>query len=145
MLYKEFLMAKILQVSTTTVTIGMDDNSLKEFDISCCSGFIPEVGMEVSVYTDGSKTIITKASSFTSSIVNISADNQKKHKVSKVIYVLLAFFLGGFGIHKFYAGHIFLGILYLIFCWTGIPAFVALIEFIIGLCKEADSEGRIEV
>ena len=101
--------------------------------------------MEVSVYTDGNKTIITKSSTFASSIVNISADNQKKHKVSKVIYVLLAFFLGGLGIHKFYAGHIFLGILYLIFFWTGIPAFIALIEFIIGLCKEADAEGRIEV
>ncbi len=135
-------MAKILQITATTLTVGMDDKSLKEFDLSCCSGFIPEVGMEVSVYTDGNKTIITRVD--TSPLMPISQANGKK-KVSKVAYVLLAFFLGGLGIHKFYAGHIFLGILYLIFFWTGIPAFIALIEFIIGLCKEADSEGRIEV
>ncbi len=41
------------------------------------------------------------------------------------------FFLGGFGIHKFYLGQVGLGIIYLIFCWTIIPAIVAFIEFII--------------
>ncbi len=42
--------------------------------------------------------------------------------------VLLALFLGGLGIHKFYLGQTGLGILYLIFCWTYIPSFIALIE-----------------
>ena len=37
------------------------------------------------------------------------------HQVNKIAYVLLCFFFGGIGIHKFYAGHWILGLLYLIF------------------------------
>jgi len=57
----------------------------------------------------------------------------------------LAFFLGGIGIHKFYAKKMVAGVLYLLFCWTGIPAVIALIEFIIALTKTADERGQIEV
>ncbi|MGD0707431.1 MAG: TM2 domain-containing protein [Anaerolineaceae bacterium] len=42
--------------------------------------------------------------------------------------VLLALFLGGFGIHKFYLGQTGMGVLYLIFCWTGIPSLIAFFE-----------------
>lgn len=52
---------------------------------------------------------------------------------SRVAAALLAFFLGGFGVHKFYLGRVGQGFLYLIFCWTFIPAFIAFIEFIIYL------------
>mgnify|MGYP003458009378 CR=1 FL=1 len=47
---------------------------------------------------------------------------------SKVAAGILAMFLGGIGVHKFYLGQVGMGILYLCFCWTGIPAFVAFIE-----------------
>ena len=53
--------------------------------------------------------------------------------------------MGWAGIHKFYAGRIGAGIVYLLFCWTGIPAIIAFIEFIIGLCKKADAAGNIVV
>ncbi len=42
--------------------------------------------------------------------------------------VLLAVFLGGFGVHHFYMGRTGLGILYACFFWTLVPGFVALIE-----------------
>ncbi len=42
--------------------------------------------------------------------------------------VLLALFLGGLGIHKFYMGQIGVGTLYLVFCWTYIPAIIGFIE-----------------
>lgn len=48
---------------------------------------------------------------------------------------LLAILLGGIGVHKFYMGKTGMGILYLVFCWTFIPAFVGLIEGIIYLTK----------
>jgi predicted amidophosphoribosyltransferase len=49
---------------------------------------------------------------------------------SKVVAAVLALFLGGLGIHKFYLGSA-MGIVYLLFCWTFIPAFIAFIEAII--------------
>lgn len=54
---------------------------------------------------------------------------------SKTAAGLLAIFLGGLGVHKFYLGKPLMGILYLLFCWTGVPAVVGLIEGIIYLCK----------
>lgn len=48
-------------------------------------------------------------------------------------------------IHDFYAGKIGLGILYLLFFWTFIPAFAAFIQAIIALCKTSDAYGRIAI
>ncbi len=50
---------------------------------------------------------------------------------SRVAAILIAFFLGGFGGHKFYLGRPGMGLLYLFFFWTLIPGFVALVELII--------------
>ena len=50
---------------------------------------------------------------------------------SRVSAILLALILGGFGAHKFYLGRVGAGILYLLFFWTFIPAFVAFIEMIV--------------
>lgn len=49
---------------------------------------------------------------------------------SKITAGALALFLGGVGAHKFYLGKPIVGLLYLIFCWTFVPAFVAFIEAI---------------
>jgi len=38
---------------------------------------------------------------------------------------LLCAFLGGFGAHKFYLGRITAGVLFVLFCWTGIPGLIA--------------------
>ncbi len=47
---------------------------------------------------------------------------------SEVSAVLLAFFLGSFGAHRFYLGETGWGILYLLFCWTFIPHLIAFVE-----------------
>lgn len=44
--------------------------------------------------------------------------------------IVLALFLGGLGIHKFYVGKVGQGFLYLIFCWTLIPSVIGLIDLI---------------
>jgi TM2 domain-containing membrane protein YozV len=49
---------------------------------------------------------------------------------SKTTAALLAFFLGGIGIHYFYLGKSTNGILALLFCWTFIPSIIAFINFI---------------
>jgi TM2 domain-containing membrane protein YozV len=46
----------------------------------------------------------------------------------EVVGILLALFLGSFGLHHFYLRHTGLGILYCCFFWTGIPAFLGFIE-----------------
>ena len=52
---------------------------------------------------------------------------------NKLIAALLAIFLGGIGIHKFYLGKVGWGIIYFIFSWTFIPALLGLLEGIIYL------------
>jgi TM2 domain-containing membrane protein YozV len=52
---------------------------------------------------------------------------------SKVAAGMFAIFLGCVGTHRFYIGEIGMGILYLVFCWTGIPALAGFIEGIIYL------------
>jgi TM2 domain-containing membrane protein YozV/type II secretory pathway pseudopilin PulG len=51
--------------------------------------------------------------------------------VSKAVLLLVTFFFGGLGAHKFYLGKWWQGALYLLFFWTWIPALIALVEFIV--------------
>ena len=50
---------------------------------------------------------------------------------NRVIAALLALFLGGFGIHKFYLGRAGWGVVYLLLCWTFIPAVLGFIDCIL--------------
>lgn len=57
----------------------------------------------------------------------------------RVTAILLALFLGWIGIHKFYLGKTVLGIVYVIFFWTGIPSLIAWIEAITYLLKSDEA------
>ncbi|WP_031579101.1 TM2 domain-containing protein [Ruminobacter sp. RM87] len=70
--------------------------------------------------------------------------------VDKLVYILLAFFLGALGVHKFYAGQIGMGIIYLVMCLASflvIPGLVLLVcvwwEIIVAAMANADENGRI--
>jgi len=63
-----------------------------------------------------------------------TAPRYAPHPKSKGVAIVLALFLGGLGAHKFYLGQVGLGILYLVTCWTFIPAVVAFIEAIVYAC-----------
>lgn len=53
---------------------------------------------------------------------------------SKSTAGILGIFLGGFGIHRFYLGQ-WWGVFYLLFCWTGVPSVIGLVEGIVFLSK----------
>src|SRR5579859_4086821 len=63
------------------------------------------------------------------------------HK-DKTAAIVLAFLLGGIGAHKFYLGSVGWGIIYLLFCWTFIPAVVAAIEGFIYLTQSDEDFAR---
>ena len=50
---------------------------------------------------------------------------------SRPIAAIWAFVLGGIGAHRFYLGQHLLGAVYLLFCWTFIPAVVSLIDGVV--------------
>lgn len=62
--------------------------------------------------------------------------NNNQNKPSLLIYLLLAFFLGGIGAHHFYNGKTVRGLLYLVFVWTMIPSGLALIDMVIALVNK---------
>lgn len=152
-------MAKIIKINENIISIGMDDGGIKEVRLEDMN-FIPTIGKEVEVFENEGNIIVSEKiekshESNPNQGININVSNNQggyangtyiannKKVVNKVAYCLLAFFLGGIGIHKFYAGKISAGILYILFCWTFIPATIAFVEFIIALCKSADSNGNI--
>lgn len=61
---------------------------------------------------------------------------------SKSSAALLAMFFGGIGVHKFYLGRGGMGVVYLLFCWTFIPAIVAFIEALILFGMSEDDFAR---
>lgn len=130
-------MAKIISIDKEKVLIGTDDKSIKEVSVSELN-FKPCIGDEIEIFTSNGKTIVNKVAS-----AQAPANGKGTKLVNKTVYCLLAFFLGAFGAHKFYAGKIGAGIAYLVFIWAFIPCFIAFIEFLIGISKPADENGNI--
>lgn len=124
-------MGKIIKIADGKVSIGMRNGTLKEVPLSSLK-FQPQLGMLVDVYESATEIVVLPQLVYREGKV-----------VNKIIYILLAFFLGGLGIHKFYARKTIAGIIYLIFCWTGIPAIISLIEAVLALTKKADVHGNI--
>lgn len=131
-------MAKVLKVNVSKTIIGLDNGSFEEVDTSALD-FIPREGDIVEFYKSGDSVIVRKVEKS-----NNNSNNNYGKKVNRLTYALLALFIGGFGIHKFYAGKS-IGIVYLLFCWTFIPAIVALFDGISALLKEPDQDGYIYV
>lgn len=152
-------MAKIISIDNQIISIGTDNGGIEEIRASDIN-FVPHIGDEVEIFKTETKVIVSKVEPKKSAIpeggININLSNTQQNNgavptvmavngkvVNKLVYCILAFFLGGIGIHKFYAGKSGSGIAFLLFCWTGIPAFIALIDFIVGLTKKADANGNI--
>ena len=64
-----------------------------------------------------------------------------RRTVSKVLYVLMAFFFGGFGVHRFLRGQVGLGILMILIGWLTLGIW-PLVDFIISLVKLSSYQGE---
>ena len=65
--------------------------------------------------------------------------------VNKGMYIMLCLFLGGAGIHKFYAGKWVMGLVYLVLCTTGISVVFALFDLLGAMFKRTNEHGEIWV
>ena len=61
--------------------------------------------------------------------------------------LMLCLFLGGIGAHRFYLGQVGLGLLYVLFCITLVPAIVSLIELFLikDRVRQYDGSKAVEV
>jgi len=161
-------MAKILSISDDKVEIGEDNGALVEVRPSDLS-FVPRVGDVVDVFRSENSVRVTLADKQTATRggpvtqdgggININLTQaqevtappvaatyvQAGKVVNKLAYILCACLLGGLGVHKFIAGKVGMGILYIVFMWTFIPALVGLIEGLVAIGKTADANGNIIV
>lgn len=125
-------------VQNNTGIISGDDQNRYQFSGSDWKGqTVPARGQFVDFETSG----LGYATDIYLVAVPNALGTQYGQKI-RIVAALLAFFLGGFGIHKFYLGRIGWGIVYLLFCWTFIPSIVAFIEFIIYLCTSDEDFAR---
>ena len=69
----------------------------------------------------------------------------KEYICNKVMYILLAVFLGIFGAQYFYSGQKKKGFLSLCFFWTTVPLFVGLYCALVALFLKADTNGNIKI
>ncbi len=150
--------AKIIDIKQDIISLGIESGEIKEVR-SCDINFVPHIGDKVEIFETDSKVIVSKVEEEKTSVpnggININLSNSQNISapqatlaasgkvVNKVAYCILAFFLGGLGIHKFYAGRTGAGVAMLLFSWTFIPVIIALIDFIVGLTKKADANGNI--
>lgn len=136
---------KIIKVTDDEVLIGISEQDVVKIPKSSID-FEAKVGMEVEKYTSNGETFfVPKQSIITPNETAQNADNvaQEGRKVNKILYILMAFFFGGIGVHKFLIGRVGTGILFIIFSWTLIPSIIAFVDFIIGCCKQPDKNGDI--
>jgi len=84
----------------------------------------------------------SEARSYGSSAPRAKAGEAPHRGKSKGLAALLAFLLGGLGIHKFYLGCWGWGVLYVLFSWTYIPLLVSVVECIALLIRSQDGFDR---
>lgn len=77
---------------------------------------------------------VRQSNTFGFDFSTVSAPNGK----NKLAAGLFAILLGNFGAHKFYLNDMGMGVLYLLFFWSGIPALIGIVEGIMLLTMSDD-------
>ena len=73
-------------------------------------------------------------------------DKNREKEVDKKKYLILLLSCGWFtGAHRFYSGKKITGLLYLLFCWTGIPFAMCLFDFMAVVPREINEKGLVTI
>ena len=73
-------------------------------------------------------------------------DEKKGHYVfRKKTYLILMLFTGWMGGHRYYQGRWKLGLLYTLFCWTGVPLALCVTDLLEIIPVKADEEGKVRL
>ena len=143
-------MAKIIEISSEKISIGMDNGTVKEVSSESLN-FVPHIGDLVEVFETGSKTIVSKVETKETPaaqpniIINNTNTNSNVNTNTNInggfggrpknkwVAIVLCLCLGVLGAHKFYEGKIGMGILYL--CTAGLCLVGVVIDFLALLAK----------
>ena len=125
-------MAKVLELKSDVIVVRMKNGETKEIRRAGMN-FTPRIGEEVAVTEQDGRLSMSRYM------------DDGAHRVNQKVYAILAILVGGFGVHKFYARKIGLGVLYLLFVITGLPSLISIVEGILALRKQADEEGCIRL
>ncbi|WP_324760082.1 zinc-ribbon domain and TM2 domain-containing protein [Haloarcula sp. GH36] len=122
-----------------TDTGGETDDSGEPDDTTAESGTV-ETAPAGEKYCQSCGTTLDADAKFCSACGTEQADataagSTAESPKDRVTAGVLGILLGGLGAHHFYLGNVGIGVLYLCFFWTGIPAVVGLIEGILYLSK----------
>lgn len=113
-------------------------------------GILPNVLVDQSIVSEGNGWMVIAVVCILAMIVVHALDKPEQitdegelHQVElrkelrdKTSAGLLAIFLGGLGVHKFYLGKPLWGVIYLLLVWTSIPLLLGIIEGIRYLCMD---------
>ena len=95
------------------------------------------------IQTNKEKTESEKFCTECGKLINIKAEicphcgvrqTSTENKYDRRTAILLAIFLGGLGVHRFYLGNTIIGLLYFLLSWTFIPLFVSWVEAVYWCC-----------
>lgn len=99
---------------------GIDGKHYNFVTASWKSPQLPQAGMEVDFVFDGETA---------TEIFLIKSTSTK----SRAVYIILAIFFGGLGVHNFYAGYKNKGVWQLVLCLVSIPLSFVIVGFFTGL------------
>ncbi len=132
---KKFFMLVTLTVFTLTTVLAQELMATPEVDNS------ENAMIRESIKLDSGATCLfenVKDASFSTENSYYTIDAQINKNPDQLTASLLAILLGSFGIQHFYIGQTTRGVLDILFCWTGVPAIIGLIEGIMWLCDDKD-------
>ena len=118
-----FLFVAGISIANSQTTAVADNVQNEQLSLSMVENFI---GLDDSL-------LIEKVNNYIAEQQELSKDP------NKIAAGVLSILFGDIGIGHFYTGQTLRGVLDIVFCWTGIPAIIGLVEGIIWLCEDDDA------